>query len=126
VEASASELRAPKHRSPYAFVVKIPLPAWRRRSEEWRRVKKLDTFRIGDWLEGTVRCPFPACFRVAGAQASTIQRREVPPLSLHLHYRDYCAIISRALISSRQGGYMVNAARASAARATAPPPFAIF
>src|SRR5277367_5744707 len=41
------------------------------------------------------------------------------PPSLHLHYRNYCAIISRALISSSQGGYMVNAARASVNRATA-------
>ena len=36
-----------------------------------------------------------------------------------MRYRNYCAIISRALISSRQGGYMVNAARVSAPRATA-------
>ena len=41
------------------------------------------------------------------------QNREPSPLILHLHYRNYCAIISRALISSPQGGYMVNAARAS-------------
>jgi hypothetical protein len=38
-----------------------------------------------------------------------------------LNYRNYCAIISRALISSPQGGYMVHAANAKAARATAPP-----
>ncbi len=49
------------------------------------------------------------------------QNREPSPLILHLHYRNYCAIISRALISSSQGGYMVNAARASATRATTPP-----
>src|SRR5271154_5729827 len=41
------------------------------------------------------------------------------PPSLHLNYRNYCAIISRALIASPQGGYMVNAARASVNRATA-------
>src|SRR5277367_17373 len=49
-------------------------------------------------------------------------RRDLPPrapLSLHLHYRNHCAIISRALISSPQDGYMVNAARASVNRATA-------
>jgi len=40
---------------------------------------------------------------------------------LHLHYRNYCAIISRALISSPQGGYMVHAARASTPRAATPP-----
>ena len=38
---------------------------------------------------------------------------------MHLNYRNYCAIISRALISSPQGGYLVNAARASVNRAIA-------
>src|SRR5579863_3568432 len=42
-----------------------------------------------------------------------------PPHSLHLNHHNYCAIISRALISSQQGGYMVHAARASVNRATA-------
>ena len=51
----------------------------------------------------------------------TIRPREAPPRSFPLRYRNYCAIISRALISSRQGGYMVHAARASTASATAPP-----
>jgi hypothetical protein len=41
------------------------------------------------------------------------------PLSLRLNYRNYCAIISRALISSPQGRHMVHAARASVNRATA-------
>jgi len=44
-----------------------------------------------------------------------------PPLSLHLNYRNDCVIISHALISSPQGGYMVHAARASIASAPAPP-----
>ena len=39
------------------------------------------------------------------------------PLSLHLRYLNDCVIISRVLISSRQGGYMVHAARASTASA---------
>jgi hypothetical protein len=39
---------------------------------------------------------------------------------LHLNYRNNCAIISRALISSSQRGYMVHAPRASTA--SAPPP----
>jgi hypothetical protein len=43
-----------------------------------------------------------------------------PPLSLHLNYRNDCVIISCALISSPQGGYMVHAAHASTA--STPPP----
>jgi hypothetical protein len=39
---------------------------------------------------------------------------------LHLNYRNDCVINSRALISSRQRGYMVHAARASTASAPAP------
>jgi hypothetical protein len=35
------------------------------------------------------------------------------PHSLHLRYLNDCVIISRALISSSQGGYMAHAARAS-------------
>ena len=50
-----------------------------------------------------------------------IRPREPSPSSLHLHYRNYCVIISHALISTRQGGYMVHAARASAPRILAPP-----
>jgi hypothetical protein len=61
---------------------------------------------------------FPACFRVASPHLARAPR-EVPPLGLHLNYLNYCAIISRALISSRQRGYMVHAARASVNRATA-------
>src|SRR5271163_422777 len=59
----------------------------------------------------------PESLPAAGSKGST--PREPHPLSLHLNYRNYCAIISRALISSPQGGYMVNAARASVDRATA-------
>jgi hypothetical protein len=65
---------------------------------------------------------FPACFRVARSQPGTIRPREPPPLSLHLNYRNDCVIISRALISSPQGGYMVHAARASTASAPGPLP----
>src|SRR5271156_359276 len=50
----------------------------------------------------------------------TIRPREPPPLSLHLNHGNYCAIISRALISSPQEGYMVHAARASTASARGP------
>jgi hypothetical protein len=39
---------------------------------------------------------------------------------LHLNYRNDCVIISRALISSPQGCYMVHAARASTASARGP------
>src|SRR5580693_679900 len=55
------------------------------------------------------------------APLGTIRPRESPPLSLHLNYHNDCVIISRALISSPQGGYMVHAARPSTARAPAPP-----
>src|SRR5580700_2454868 len=54
------------------------------------------------------------------APLGTIRPREAPPLSLHLNYRNDCVIISRAPISSTQGGYMVHAARASTASAPAP------
>jgi hypothetical protein len=64
---------------------------------------------------------FPACFRVARSQPGAVRPRDAPPLSLHLNYRNDCVIISRALISSPQGGYMVHAARVSTARAPAPP-----
>src|SRR5271156_34276 len=43
-------------------------------------------------------------------------------VSLYLSYLNDCAIISRALISSRQGGYMVHAARAATPSAPAPLP----
>src|SRR5271168_3110888 len=52
----------------------------------------------------------------------TIRPREPPPLSLHLNHGNYCAIISRALISSPQGGYMVHAARAATPSARGPLP----
>ena len=52
---------------------------------------------------------------------ATHRPREAPPRSLHLNYRNDCVIVSRALISSLQGGYMVHAARASAPRVAAPP-----
>ena len=70
-------------------------------------------------LPGTARGAFPACFRVARASSGPIPPRG-PPLSLHLPHLNDCVIISRALISSRQGGYMVHAAHAAAARATVP------
>jgi hypothetical protein len=54
------------------------------------------------------------------APLGTIRPREAPPLSLHLNYRNDCVIISRAPISSPQGGYMVHAARASTASARGP------
>jgi hypothetical protein len=44
-----------------------------------------------------------------------------PSRCLFLCYRTDCVIISRALISSLQGGYMLNAARVSGRRAPAPP-----
>ena len=64
---------------------------------------------------------FPACFRVARSQPGAVRPRDALPLSLHLNHRNDCVIISRALISSPQGGYMVHAARASTASAPAPP-----
>src|SRR5271154_1220704 len=64
---------------------------------------------------------FPAGFRVARPPPGPIRPRATPPLSLHLNYGNYCAIISRALIWSRQGGYMVHAARASAPGVATPP-----
>jgi hypothetical protein len=63
---------------------------------------------------------FPACFRVARSQPSTIRPCDAPHISLHLNYCNDCVIISRALISSPQGGYMVHAARTSTARAPSP------
>ena len=64
----------------------------------------------------------PESLPAAGSkEPGTIRPRKAPPLSLHLSYHNDCVIISRALISSPQGGYMVHAARASAPRATAPP-----
>ena len=65
----------------------------------------------------------PESLPVAGWNGpGPIRPREAPRLSSHLNYRNYCAIISRALISSPQGGYMVHAARASTASAPAPLP----
>jgi hypothetical protein len=58
----------------------------------------------------------------AEAPACAARTARPPPLSLHLNYRNDCVIISRALISSPQGGYMVHAARTSTARAPAPLP----
>src|SRR5271156_4664697 len=43
-------------------------------------------------------------------------------VSLYLSYLNDCAIISRALISSPQGGYMVHAARTATPSTPAPPP----
>src|SRR5271168_373777 len=43
-------------------------------------------------------------------------------VSLYLSYLNDCVIISRALISSPQGGYMVHTARASTPSAPAPLP----
>ena len=51
-----------------------------------------------------------------------VRPREALPLSLHLNYRNDCVIISRALITSPQRGYMVHAARASTASAPGPLP----
>src|SRR5271155_1999440 len=65
---------------------------------------------------------FPACFRVARSQPGTTRPREAPPLSLNLSYLNDCVIISRALISSPQGGYMVQAARTATPSAPAPIP----
>jgi hypothetical protein len=63
----------------------------------------------------------PGSLPAAGSKGpGTIRPRDAPPHSSHLSHLNYCAIISRALISSRQGGYMVHAARASPRRATAP------
>jgi hypothetical protein len=64
----------------------------------------------------------PACFRIARRQPGTIWPRDTPLHSLHLNYRNDCVIISCALISSPQGGYMVHAARASTASARGPLP----
>jgi hypothetical protein len=63
---------------------------------------------------------FPACFRVARSRSGMIRPGETLLHGLHLNYRNDCVIISRALISSPQGGYMVYAARASTASAPAP------
>jgi hypothetical protein len=64
---------------------------------------------------------WPESLPAAGSKGpGTIRPREVPPRSLHLNYRNDCVIISRALISSPQGGCMVHAARASTASAPAP------
>jgi hypothetical protein len=77
------------------------------------------------------RVPFPRVFELLAATCpeslpaagskgpAPIRPREAPRNSLHLNYRNGCVIISRALISSPQGGYMVHAACASTARAPA-------
>jgi|HubBroStandDraft_6_1064221.scaffolds.fasta_scaffold1077392_2 hypothetical protein len=63
----------------------------------------------------------PESLPAAGSKgAGPTRPRQSRPLSLHLNYRNNCVIISRALISSPQGGYMVHAARASTASARAP------
>ena len=87
----------------------------RRRGTAWKR-----------WVRRrheapTLRGAFPTCFRVTRAPPGRIRSREAPPLRLHLRYINLCLIISRALISSRRGGYMVHAASASAPRAATPP-----
>ena len=63
----------------------------------------------------------PESLPAAGLKGpGAIRPREPPPRSLHLNYRNDCVIISRALISSPQGGYMVHAARATTASSPAP------
>jgi hypothetical protein len=63
----------------------------------------------------------PENLPAAGSKGpGTTRPREAPLPSLHLNYRNDCVIISRALISSPQGGYVVHAARASTASAPAP------
>ncbi len=62
----------------------------------------------------------PESLPAAGLKGpGAIRPREPPPRSLHLNYRNDCVIISRALVSSRQGSYMVHAARAAAVSAPA-------
>jgi hypothetical protein len=64
----------------------------------------------------------PACRgRPASDRIEGIRPREAPSLSLHLRHLNACVIISRALISSRQRRYMVDAARALANHVTTPP-----
>ena len=59
-------------------------------------------------------------FSSCSSPPGTIWPHEPPPHGLHLNYRNDSVIISRALISSPQGGYMFHAARASTASAPAP------
>ena len=66
--------------------------------------------------------PLPRVFELLARHLARPGPAIPPPLSLHLNYRNDCVIISRALISSPQGGYMVHAARASTASARAPLP----
>jgi hypothetical protein len=66
---------------------------------------------------------YPENLPAAGSKGPGPTRpRDLPPLSFHLNYRNDCVIISRALISSPQGGCMIHAARASTASARAPLP----
>jgi hypothetical protein len=66
--------------------------------------------------------PLPRVFELLALNLAQSGSAELPPCSLHLNYRNDCVIISRALISSRQGGYMVDAARTSIASARGPLP----
>ena len=68
------------------------------------------------------RAPLPRVFELLAADLPRSGPARLPPLGLHLNYRNDCVIISRALISSPPGGYMVHAARASTASAPAPLP----
>jgi hypothetical protein len=63
--------------------------------------------------------PFPRVFELLAHNLARSGRARSPH-SLQLNYLNYCVIISRALISSPQGGYMVHAARAATASAPAP------
>src|ERR1700733_2774155 len=64
--------------------------------------------------------PFPRVFELLALNLAQSSTAGLPPPSLHLNYRNDCVIISRALISSPQGGHMVHAARASTASARGP------
>jgi hypothetical protein len=66
--------------------------------------------------------PFPRVFELLALNLAQSSTAGLPPRSLHLNYRNDCVIISRALISSPQGGHMVHAARASTASARGPLP----
>ena len=65
--------------------------------------------------------PFPRVFELLAPGLARSAPARPPPLSLHVRHLNDRVIVSRALISSPQGGYMVHAARASASRAATPP-----
>ena len=64
--------------------------------------------------------PFPRVLELLALSLARSGPVKPPPRSLYLSYRNDCVIISRALISTPQGGYMVHAARASTVSAPAP------